>query len=155
MLAFALREHLARGDVESRKQGGGPVSNIVVRNLFDVAQFQREERLRSIQRLDLALLVDAQDHPVVGWVERERTMSRTFSTKTGSVEILKCFWRWGWRPKAFQRRWTVDIDSFVSAAMQRHVQCVPSLGFALRVLRVRVATSSSRIERGPPGRGSS
>ncbi len=38
MAAFALREHLTRGDVESREQSGGPVSDIVVRDPFDVAQ---------------------------------------------------------------------------------------------------------------------
>jgi hypothetical protein len=82
-------------------------------------------------------------------------MSRTFSTKKGSVEILKCFWRCGWRPKAFQTRCTVDFESLVSSAIDRQAQCVPSFGTVLRVLRTSVATCSSRIERGPPGRGSS
>jgi hypothetical protein len=97
MPALALREHLARGDVERREQRRGAVMDVVVGDAFDVADAQRQQRLRAVEGLDLALLVDAQDDRVVGRVQVQPTMSRTFSTKKGSVEILKCFWRWGWR----------------------------------------------------------
>ena len=42
-------------------------------------------------------------------------MSMTFSTKKGSVDSLKCFWRCGFIPSVDQMRWTVDFERSVSA----------------------------------------
>src|SRR5260370_20193016 len=83
------------------------------------------------------------------------TISRTFSTKNGSVESLKCFCRCGSNPKACQMRCTVDFDTRVSAAICRILQCVPPFGFVSSVLRTNCATRSSLIGRGRPGRNSS
>ena len=47
-------------------------------------------------------------------------MSWTYSAKNGSVERGTCFWQGGWRPKAFQGRWTVDLASPVTSAIQRN-----------------------------------
>src|SRR4030042_688864 len=55
-------------------------------------------------------------------------MSRTFSTKNGSVESLKLRLRCGLTPKELQTRWTVDFDTPVSAAKSLTVQWVQSLG---------------------------
>ena len=47
------------------RQGGRAVPLVVVRNAFHVAQAQGQHRLASFQRLDLALLVHAQDQGVL------------------------------------------------------------------------------------------
>ena len=83
------------------------------------------------------------------------TTSRTFATKSGSVESLKVSTRCGCRPNARQIRCTVALDRPLALAMPRELQCVPSAG---RLSNVRVITSSIRsspILRGAPARGSS
>jgi hypothetical protein len=82
-------------------------------------------------------------------------MSRTFSTKNGSVESLKCRWRWGSRPNPRQMRCTVDFESRVWPAIYRTLQCVPPFGFVSSVLRTNWASRSSLIGRGRPERNSS
>src|SRR5712691_9356069 len=82
-------------------------------------------------------------------------MSRTFSTKNGSVESLKWRCRCGSSPNACQMRCTVDFESRVWPAIWRTLQCVPSFGFVSNVLRTNCATRSSLIGRGRPGRNSS
>ena len=42
-----------------------------MRDAFDVSEPKGQQRLGSLQRLGLALLVDAEHHRVVGWVEVE------------------------------------------------------------------------------------
>src|SRR5262252_592045 len=83
------------------------------------------------------------------------TISRTFSTKNGSVDSLKCFCRCGCKPKACQIRCTVDLDMRLWDAICRTLQCVPFLGLVSSVLRTNCATRSSLIGRGRPGRNSS
>jgi hypothetical protein len=83
------------------------------------------------------------------------TTSRTFATKSGSVDSLKVSTRCGCRPKARQIRCTVAADRPLASAMRRELQCVPSAG---RLSRVRLITASIRaspIVRGAPERGSS
>ena len=63
-----------------------------------------QKGLGTHQGLGLALLVDTRHHGVVGREEAEPKMSRTFSTKKGSMESWKCFCRWGWLWDAVQRR---------------------------------------------------
>jgi len=71
MPALALGEDLPRRDVQRREQRGRPVSEVVVRDPLDIAQVEREERLRAIEGLDLTLLIDAQHDRVVERVEIE------------------------------------------------------------------------------------
>jgi hypothetical protein len=80
-------------------------------------------------------------------------MSRTFSTNSGSDESLKVSTRCGCRPNARQMRCTVEGARPISLAMVLRLQCVLPLGRVSRVLRILLATSSSPIERGAPGRG--
>jgi hypothetical protein len=47
------------------------MANVVVRDAFDIAQTEREERLGAVEGLDLALLIDGQDDRVIGRVEVE------------------------------------------------------------------------------------
>src|SRR5262245_16752318 len=65
----ALADHLAGGHIERGKQAGGAVSNIVVGAPLGLARPQRQERLSAVERLHLALFVDAQHDGVVGWGE--------------------------------------------------------------------------------------
>jgi hypothetical protein len=71
-----------------------------VGHALDVAEAHRHRGLRPLERLDLALLVDAEHERVVGRVEVEPAMSRTFSTNSGSVESVKLFVRCGCTPKS-------------------------------------------------------
>ena len=66
MTGLALGHHCTGGHVQGGKQGGGAVALVVVGNPFHVAQTQRQQRLTSFQRLDLALLVHAQHQGVLG-----------------------------------------------------------------------------------------
>ena len=83
------------------------------------------------------------------------TTSRTFSTKSGSVESLKVSTRCGCRPKARQIRCTVAVDRPLALAMPRELQCVPSAGRLSRVRLITASIRSSPILRGAPERGSS
>ena len=90
---LALGDDLAGGHVQGGKEVGGTVTDVAMRDAFDVSEPEGQERLGSLQRLSLAFLVDAEHHRVVGRVEVDPTMSWTFSAKNGSVESLKCFCR--------------------------------------------------------------
>jgi len=56
---LALREHLAGGYVESGEQSGRTITDVVVGDSLNVSETQGQERLRALERLHLALLVDA------------------------------------------------------------------------------------------------
>src|SRR4051794_33480082 len=66
-------------------------------------------------------------------------MSRTFSTKSGSVESLKVSLLCGCREKARQIRCTVETDTPDAFAIERVLHCVASFG---RVSSVVVTTSA-------------
>ena len=68
---LALGQDLACGHVEGGEEGGGAVTDVAMRDAFDVSEPKGQQRLGSLQRLGLALLVDAEHHRVVGWVEVE------------------------------------------------------------------------------------
>ena len=82
-------------------------------------------------------------------------MSRTFSTKSGSVDSLKVSLRCGWSENARQMRCTVEIDTPEALAIERVLQCVESAGIVSSVVVTTSAIFSSSILRGAPGRGSS
>jgi hypothetical protein len=62
-------DHLARDDVLRRVQAGGPVPLVVVGRALWRAGKHRQDRPGAIQRLDLGLLVDRQDHRPLGRVQ--------------------------------------------------------------------------------------
>ena len=62
---FALGDHLAGDGVQCRKQRGGAVAEVIVSDIFDIAQLQGQQRLGSLKRLDLAFLVHAENQGVV------------------------------------------------------------------------------------------
>ena len=53
----ALSENLTGGDIESGKQRGGAVAGIIMGNSFTVSQTHGQKGLRTVQGLNLALLV--------------------------------------------------------------------------------------------------
>src|SRR5580693_1575384 len=65
LVAFADDE--PRGNIECGKQRGRPVPHIAVRATFGYARHHRQDWLLAIERLDLALLVDAEDESSIGW----------------------------------------------------------------------------------------
>jgi hypothetical protein len=69
--SLGLGDHAARGDIERGEERGRAMPDVVVCDAFDVAKPERQQRLRAIEGLDLALLIDAQNDRVVGWVEVE------------------------------------------------------------------------------------
>ena len=61
----AFMDDMACGDVEGCEQGGGAVPLVVVRHGAGSALLEREAGLGAVQSLDLALLVEGEDHGVV------------------------------------------------------------------------------------------
>lgn len=59
VLRSNTRDHLPVGDIERSEQCRGAVTNVVMRDAFDVAQVHGQNRLPALQRLDLTLLVHA------------------------------------------------------------------------------------------------
>ena len=55
--------------IQRRKQGGRTMPHIVMRQRATAALFHRQSGLDSVQRLNLALLIHAQHHGLVGWVQ--------------------------------------------------------------------------------------
>jgi hypothetical protein len=54
--------HLSRGDVQGREQGRRAMAHVVMRAPFGHPRGQGQDRLRPVERLNLALLVHAQHH---------------------------------------------------------------------------------------------
>src|SRR5215468_1548091 len=60
MASPAFADHLAGLHVEGGKQRGSAVALVVVRHRLSPPLLERQTRLRAVERLDLALLIDAQ-----------------------------------------------------------------------------------------------
>src|ERR1044072_392650 len=65
MALHTLADHLAFENVEGCEQGGGAMPLVVVREGCGAALLHRQARLSSVERLDLALLVNRQNDGVV------------------------------------------------------------------------------------------
>src|SRR5574340_742423 len=83
------------------------------------------------------------------------TISRTFSTNSGSADSLNVSVRCGCRPKARQMRCTVLRLTPLVCAMARVLQWVAWVGVVSRVWVTIRSTAASVTVRGAPGRGSS
>ena len=60
MATMGFTDYLAGSDVECGEQGRGAMAHIVMRASFGNARSQRQDRLRTIQCLNLTLLIDTQ-----------------------------------------------------------------------------------------------
>jgi len=65
----ALADDFAGGDVQGGKKGGGAVAEIIGGASFELAGAQRQNRLGTAQRLDLALFIHAQHQRVDRWAQ--------------------------------------------------------------------------------------
>jgi len=152
---LALGEHGAGGNVESRKQRGGAMANVVVGHTFHISQAHRQHRLGAVQGLNLALLIDTEDQSMVGRVEiqanniadlfDEERIGREFEAAAAmrlQGEGLK-------QPMHvdLECRWTWRLPARSSGCRQ--------WAFRDRVRLSRAAIRSSSILRGRPGRNSS
>jgi hypothetical protein len=90
-----------------------------------------------------------------GGFRQSPTMSRTSSMNCGSGESLNASVWCALRPKARQIRLIALWLSPVAAAIDRVDQWVASGGCSASVVTITRSTSSSPIERGRPGPGSS
>ncbi len=69
MTLHALAEDLALKDIERREQGGDAMPLIIVGHGARASLLHRQPRLGAVQRLNLALLIDAQHNRVVRWID--------------------------------------------------------------------------------------
>ena len=67
--SLALREHFAGLNVQRGEERRGAMARVVVGDALHVAQAERQIGLGPLQRLNLALLVDAEHQGVVGGIE--------------------------------------------------------------------------------------
>jgi len=89
MPRFALANDRAGGDIEGREERRGAASKVLVGDTFDVSKPQWQDRLAALQGLYLGLSIDTQDQQIIRGFRYKPTMSRTFWTKNGSVDIVK------------------------------------------------------------------
>ena len=66
-----LADDLAGLHIECREQCRRAIALVVVRHRLSTALLHRQARLRTIERLNLAFLVDAEHDCLVGWIEVE------------------------------------------------------------------------------------
>ena len=88
---LALRQDGAGGDVESGKQGGGAMANVVVGHSFDVSKSHGQHGLGPVEGLNLRLLIDRQHDRVVRRVQIEPHHIPYFFNEeriAGELEVL-------------------------------------------------------------------
>src|SRR5579859_862781 len=66
---MGLADDRAGGHVESGEKRGGAVTTVVVSPTLSDSRGQRQDRLSSVQSLDLALLIDAKDQCPIGRIQ--------------------------------------------------------------------------------------
>ena len=76
-------------DIEGSKQRRGTVALVVMRHRAGAARFHRQARLGAVERLDLALFVDREDHRMSGRVDVEADNVLEFLCEFGIVRQLE------------------------------------------------------------------
>ena len=71
------------------------VALVVMRHRAGAAWFHRQARLGAVERPDLALFVDREDHRMSGRVDEEADNVLEFSANLGSFDSLNVRMRWG------------------------------------------------------------
>src|SRR3546814_18911199 len=66
MAAIAFADDASGGDVERCEQGGHAVALVIMAAPLCLSRTQRQHRLAPVERLDLALFIDAQDPRTLG-----------------------------------------------------------------------------------------
>jgi hypothetical protein len=138
--------------IQRREQRRRTVPDVIVGDALDVAETHRQDRLSALERLALALLVDAQHQRVIRRFRYNPTMSRTFSMKNGSLESLKLFERCGCGPRHRQvavHRALREPGLLGQAPARTSASCRAAL--RVRAVLISAAISSSPVLRGRPG----
>ncbi len=139
----AAADDLALKDIEGGKQGGGAVALVIVGHRGAAPFFHRQTGLGSVERLDLALLVDAEDHGMGRRIDVEANDRLEFVGKFGSLEILNARTRCGWSPCPFHMRRTEDGLIPTTLAIAGAVRWVASCGGAWLVSAMTRSTVSA------------
>lgn len=69
VVALASGEDMTSRDVERGIQSRGTVADIIVGHALDISQTHGQQGLRSVQGLNLAFLIDTEDHGLIGRIE--------------------------------------------------------------------------------------
>ena len=128
---------------------------VVVRVPLGLAGAHGQQRLGSVERLDLRLLVDAKHQGPVGRIEVETDDVADLLHEQRIGRQLNVSERCGCSEKALQMRCTVVTDRPLARAIDRRLQCVAPGGVLSSVAVTTSAILSSPILRGAPGLGSS
>ena len=156
MPSMQLTDDFAGGDIQGRKQRRGAMAAVVMRSPLRHAGHHRQDRLRAIQGLNLALLVHAQHQRSVGWVQvQPHDVAHLLDEERigGELEGLGTM---RLQTKGVARCASPRVcDSPLALAIMRLLQCVAARGFSCSVLAITRSTCASLMVRGAPGRGSS
>src|SRR6201993_600865 len=153
--AMGLADNVGGLDLQSSKQRGGAVPPVVMGAALDLPRTHGQHRLGAVERLICDFSSRHNTRACSGGSMYSPTMSRTFSISRGSGDSLKVVLRCGWRPKAFQMRWTVMRLIPAATAIERVLQWVAPRGVDSSVRTITSSTCASATWRGAPGRGSS
>jgi hypothetical protein len=148
-------DHVPLEDIQRRKEGGRPVPLIVMRLAHRHPRPQRQDRLGAIQRLNLALLIDAQHQGLRRRVQIEADNVPQFAHEFRIAAELKVSTRWGCRLCACQIRCTVAGLTRWRLANERTLQCVASGGVVCSVAFTIASTFAGPMRFLRPGRGAS
>src|SRR5271167_3155010 len=143
-----------------RPSPGQAMAFIIMGHGAGAALLDRQPRLGAVERLDLALLVDAEHHRLVRRAQVEaddildpvQARGRLFSTNRLSFDSLKPRTRCGLSPCAFQIRRTLVWLRPTVWAIVRVLHWVAAGGFWCRVLSTTCAITSGASGGVRPGR---
>ncbi len=125
-------QHVQRGE-----QRGRAVALVVMGHRAVTARLHRQARLRTVQGLNLALLVHAQHDCLVRRVQVQPHDVRQFFDRPTKRFTFRCclnvVTRCGCSPCASQIRWTVERLTPAALAIERQLQCVAPGGVSCSV----------------------
>ena len=104
MSSITAAEDVTGGDIEGGEQRRRAMPPVVVVAPLSLPERERQERLGTVERLHLALLVEAQHQGMIGRAHIETDNVAHLSMNSGSVDSLKVSVRCGCSPKARQMR---------------------------------------------------
>ena len=108
MALHALADDLAGGDIERREQGRRSMALVIVGQGSGAPFLHRQTRLRAVERLDLALLVERKHQRLVRRVEVKPDDILDLLAEPRSFESLNRSVRCGFSPCAAQMRCTLE-----------------------------------------------
>ena len=141
MPSHAASDHGSVEDIERGEQRGRAVALVVMGHRPAFSGLERQARLRAVERLDLALLVDRDDHRVLGRVHVEADDVLDLLGELGIVGALKVRMRCGCSRCACHKRCTARRLTPTALAMARPVQCVAWPSGSEQVRSITLATT--------------